>query len=165
MERGDDRPPQKNGMRRELSDYFGRLMRKRCAPGCADYAEATKGGASPTARWCGGSARNGWLQSGCERVRRARRHHDRTAHLYDEAAASSGLLPVASSRSTTVGGRRSCGGTQARGVLLPRKIERAGHLHRLRGADGRHRPSVAEDDRTRDGGEYVIDGQKKTWTS
>ena len=75
--------PEQERLRRELRDYFGRLMTDEVRAGLADSAEGDYGPGRRLPRG-GAAARRGRLAGPrlAARVRRARRHHARPAHLH-----------------------------------------------------------------------------------
>jgi acyl-CoA dehydrogenase len=157
--------PEQERLRRELRDYFGRLMTDEVRAGLADSAEGDYGRGESYRAVVRRLGADGWLALGWPQEYGGRGGTMLDQLIFTDEAALA-RVPVPFLTVNSVGPTIMRFGTQAqRSFYLP-KIA-AGEVHF---SIGYSEPTAGTDlaslrtTATRDGGEYVIDGQKM-WTS
>ena len=140
--------PEQERLRRELRDYFGRLMTDEVRAGLADSAEGDYGKGDAYRAVVRQLGADGWLALGWPQEYGGRGGTMLDQLIFTDEAAIA-RVPVPFLTINTVGPTIMRFGTPDAEVVLPAEDRRGRDplLHRLLGAGGRHRPRVAADDR------------------
>jgi acyl-CoA dehydrogenase len=157
--------PEQERLRRELRDYFGRLMTDEVRAGLADSAEGDYGRGESYRAVVRRLGADGWLALGWPQEYGGRGGTMLDQLIFTDEAALA-RVPVPFLTVNSVGPTIMRFGTHAQKLFYLPKIA-AGEVHF---SIGYSEPAAGTDlaslrtTATRDGGEYVIDGQKM-WTS